>query len=526
MRKKIGLVCVALAIAMVMPSLSIVGATKPKTPRDTLVIGLNIEPRDIDPATATDLYSAWLIINVYERLVDYKPGTLEIEPCLATSWDISEDGLTYTFHLRHGVEFTDGTPMNATAVKYSLDRATAMNLGLSWILRDVIDHIDALDESTVQITLKHPHPPFLGCLAHHVGSIVTPGAVEAHGGIKPSEINEWMSRHAIATGPFKLDRWVPATEIVLTANKDHWREPPKMNKIVMRIIPEVSTLKMMFERGELDIVTGRGGGLDAKDFPAVEQNPDLTIVRLPSLSVFFVGTNCQMKPFDDVRVREAVNYAIEYEAIIRDVWYGYASRSSGPVPETMTGHADDVFVFPHDPEKARALLKEAGYGKGFETTLYCRSEDAIAVRQATIIQACLKDVGIKMNIRQVSGPTYWSIVEREGECPMFVHGWIADYVDPLAFMMPLYHSRNWGPGGNSAFYKNDDVDELLDKIAVTIDPNERAKLCKQAQRMIAEDAPYVFTIARDNLHCVGGWVKDFATMPMDLLYFYPVYKEQ
>jgi ABC-type transport system substrate-binding protein len=191
----------------------------------------------------------------------------------------------------------------------------------------------------------------------------------------------------------------------------------------------------------------------------------------------------------------------------------------------ITGHADGVLVFPYDPDKARALLKEAGYEKGFETTLYC-PQDPVVVREVTIAQACLKDVGIKMNIRQVSWPTYLNMIEKEGECPMFAHGWIADYDDPLAFMMPLYHSRNWGPGGNSAFYKNDEVDQLLDQIAITADPAKRIELCKQAQRMIAEDAPYAFTFARDNLHCAGSWVKGFVTTPMDLLYFYPVYKEQ
>jgi peptide/nickel transport system substrate-binding protein len=190
----------------------------------------------------------------------------------------------------------------------------------------------------------------------------------------------------------------------------------------------------------------------------------------------------------------------------------------------MTGHADDVFVFPYDPGKAKELLKEAGYENGFETTLYFPM-DPIVMREVTIVQENLKDVGIKVNVRQLAWPTYLDMTEKEGKCPMFASGWIADYNDPAAFMAPLYHSRNWGPGGNIAFYKNEVVDKLLDEIMITADPEERTELCKEAQKIIAEDTPYAFTFTREELHCAGVWVKDFVAQPLGLIDLHPVYKE-
>jgi len=494
-----------------------------KTAQDTLVIASGTYPGNLDPVVEYDMLNSNVVRNVYDRLVEYEVvekdgqlvGTENIVPSLAKNWDISDDGLTYTFHLVENAKFHDGSPVNAEAVKYSFERAMKMGQGPSWILSQAIapNGLRVIDEYTIECTLKAPFGAFIPSLSHDVACIVNPAVVEAHGGVEEGKINEWMAKGDAGSGPFYLDNAVTDESLTITRFDDYWREPAKLKQIIWQVVKEQSNRQLFLKNGEVDIATS----IDLKDMEALGQDPNVEVRQEAAVNIEFMPLNQKHKPFDDIRVRKAVNYAINKQNLLDYVQYGYARQLKSPLPEGMPGHDGSFWEYEYDPDRAQSLLEEAGLADGFQTSLVISSDDPQLKRAATMVQSDLKDLGITVDIQTLATPTLREM-RNNGELPLTFLGWLPDYNDPDAFVN-LLASWNIGSGGNNwAWYENPMVDSLITEGKAESDPEARDEIYRELQKTVVDDAPWVFLYQWDNVVPLRKEVKDFVAYPLQWIY--------
>jgi peptide/nickel transport system substrate-binding protein len=457
----------------------------------TLVVGLVAEPVNLDPAQVTDLNSNRVGRRIVETLVMFPDESTAVVPGLAESWTVSRDGLRYTFKLRKGITFHDGTPFDAEAVKFSIERQIvpdhpASKLGkypfANYFFGNV-RAVEVVDPLTVEFVLKEPRASFLTILTAGAASIVSPTAVRKHG--------ENYALTPVGTGPFKYAAWDRGQRVVLEKNPSYWRYPVKLDRVVYRPIVEDQARLTELLTGALDLIVGT-----PPDFVGqLETNPRITLLKQVGAHVWYLGINNQKKPFDDKRVRQALNYAVNKEAIVRDVLKGTGSLSAGPVLPQTWGADPGLKPYPYDPERARKLLAEAGYPNGFSTTLWTPESGSgmqSPVAMSTVIQSNLKAVGVTVTMQTMEWGAFLAKL-RSKEQDLFALSWMAGNEDPDMVMYPLLHSSQWTPTGpNRALYKNEKFDELLHQARLTTDQSKRAELYRQAQRLVIDDAPWIF----------------------------------
>jgi peptide/nickel transport system substrate-binding protein len=460
-------------------------------PAGTLLVGLVAEPVNLDPAQVTDLNSNRVGRRIVETLVTFPDESTQLVPGLAESWTISRDGLRYTFKLRRGISFHDGTPFNAEAVKFSIERQTLPDhpfgkLGkypfANYFFGNV-KAVEVLDDATVEFVLKEPRASFLAVLTAGAASIISPTAARKLGADYPLQ--------PVGTGPFKLVAWDRGQRVVLEKNPAYWKFPVKVDRVIYRPIVEDQARLTELLTGALDLIVGT-----PPDFVAqLETNPRVTLLRQVGAHVWYLGINNQKKPFDDRRVRQALNYAVNKEAIVRDVLKGTGSLSRGPVLPGTWGADAGLKAYPYDPERARKLLAEAGYPGGFATTLWVPESGSgmqSPVAMSTVIQSNLKAVGVNVTLQTMEWGAYLARL-RSKEQDLFALSWMAGNEDPDMVMYPLLHSSQWTPTGpNRALYRNEQFDQLLHQARLTTDQGRRAELYRQAQRLLIEDAPWIF----------------------------------
>src|SRR5213592_2761782 len=471
-----------------------VGALAPVAaqPAGTLVVGLVAEPVNLDPAQVTDLNSNRVGRRIVETLVTFPDESTQVVPGLAESWAISKDGLKYTFKLRKGVSFHDGTPLNAEAVKFSINRQIIPEHPFNKLGKypfanyffGNVKAVEAVDPQTVEFILKEPRASFLAVLTAGAASIVSPTAVRKLGVDYPLT--------PVGTGPFKFVAWDRGQRVVLEKNAGYWKHPVKIDRVIYRPIVEGQARLTELLTGALDLIVDT-----PPDFvPQLESNPKVMVLKQVGVHVWYLGINNQKKPFDDKRVRQALNYAvINKEALVRDVLKGTGSFSRGPVLPNTWGADAALKAYPYDPERAKKLLAEAGYPSGFSTTL-CVPESGsgmqLPVAMSTVIQSNLKAVGVNVVLQTMEWGAYIANL-RTKEQDLFALSWMAGNEDPDLVMYPLLHSSQWTPNGpNRALYKNEKYDELLHQARLTTDQKKRAELYRDAQRILVDDAPWVF----------------------------------
>jgi peptide/nickel transport system substrate-binding protein len=460
-------------------------------PAGTLVVGLVAEPVNLDPPQVTDLNSLRVSRRIVETLVTFGEESTQIVPGLADSWTISKDGLWYTFKLHPGIKFHDGTPLNAEAVKFSIERQfnpehPANKLGkypfANYFFGNV-KAVEAMDESTVRFVLKEPRASFLAVLAAGAASIVSPTAVRKWGADYPL--------NPVGTGPFRYASWQRGQQVVLEKNLEYWRGPIKLDRVVYRPIVEDQARLTELLTGALDVIVGV-----PPDFVAqLEGNAKVNVLKQVGAHVWYLGINNQKKPFDDKRVRQALNYAVNKDAIVKDVLKGTGSPSSGPVLPGTWGAEPALRAYPYDPARARKLLAEAGYPSGFSTTMWVPESGSgmqSPVAMATVMQSNLKSVGVNVTLQTMEWGAFLAKL-RSKEQELFALSWMAGSEDPDMVLYPLLHSSQWTPNGpNRALYKNERFDELLAQARQTTDQARRAQLYREAQKILLEDAPWVF----------------------------------
>lgn len=460
--------------------------------KDTLVYGRGGDSTSLDPITTTEGEAFKVTENIFETLLQYGDQDTTINPGLAEEWETSADGLTYTFKLRKGVKFHDGTDFNAEAVVFNFDRWMngndekfpyySMFGGYKGDEGHVIKEIKAVNENTVQFVLTRPQAPFLKNIAMSPFGIASPAAVEKWG-------DDFRS-NPVGTGPFKFVEWKQNDTITLEKNADYWQKGfPKLNKVIFRVIPENTARLNALAIGEIDVMDG----LNNSDEATVKSNDKLQVIERPSMNVGYIGLTTTRKPFDNKLVRQAINHAIDKKAIIDAFYGGKALAAVNPMPPSIEGYNEAIEPYPFDLEKAKALLKEAGMEKGFEMDLWAmpvaRPYMPEAQKVAEVIQDSLSKIGVTAKIQSVDWATYLDKATK-GEFDAFMLGWTGDNGDPDNFLYTLLDKDSIG-SNNYSYYSSDPLHEVLIKAQTEIDQAKRNELYKEAQKIIHEDAPWV-----------------------------------
>lgn len=473
----------------------------------TLVFGRGGDSVGLDPAFETDGNSFMICDNVYDQLVLYADESTDIVPGLATSWEVSPDGLTYTFHLRKGVKFHDGTDFNADAVVFSLGRMMKekkvkffktqwefpkeqppAEYWLSMEMDKIVGAIEAVDEYTVVFKLLRPEAPFIANMGMDFAAIVSPTAV--------LKLGPDFKSNPVGTGPFKFVKWIKDDRIILQANPDYWDGRPYLDQAIFRTIPDNSVRFLELKTGNIDICQFP----NPEDIELASKDPNLKLVSQPGMNIGYVSFNHTKPLWQDKRIRKAIGYTVNKKAIVDNIYYGLGQVAKNTIPPTMWGYNDDIQDYPYDPEMAKKLLaeakffeklKEAGQAK---ITLWSmpvpRPYNPNGMKVGEAIQADLKKVGIDVELVTFEWGTYLKKQrEQDPSMDLFQLGWTGDNGDPdnfLAVLLDGYADPNVRTQWKSEEYHN-----IIVKAKQASSKEERIKLYRRAQELIHEEVPLI-----------------------------------
>jgi peptide/nickel transport system substrate-binding protein len=485
----------------------------------TLVIAMAADPTGLDPEAVLNNTSGFVMGTIYDSLVKYKPGTVDVEPGLAESWDVSEDGLTYTFHLRKGVVFHDGTPFNAPNYVRTINRLldkqdpdSIFNTGpVESFITDTYGEVAsyrAVDDNTVEFKLRESEGPFTTDLAMVWNGVVSPEAVHKFG--------KDFRNHPVGTGPFIFKEWRQGDQVVLDANPNYWGGKPKVDHIVFKVMPDAQAALLAIKRGDVHILAD----VSAQTLPAIRSDANLVVLTQPGLAVSGIGLPNDAKPFDDKRVRQALNYAVDRDALNKTLYQGLAVSMTSPLPASQWGFDETLKGYPYDPAKAKQLLTEAGYPNGFSVELLSystpRGYNPAGPELAVAVQGYLQKIGVQASIRKQEMGAFLAEVRSGKYGGMFTVGWTGDNGDPDNFLYILFASPSM-PVGDTAHYKNPEVDKMLLDARRSSDHAKRVELYKQAQRIILDDAPWIFVNSVLQTRVTRKEVKGFVLNPTQML---------
>ncbi|MDX3978115.1 ABC transporter substrate-binding protein [Shinella sp.] len=514
----------ALAAAALACAALATGRAAAQTPPNVLVVGQIAEPQSLDPHTVTATNDFRILVNIYDGLVRFKDGTLEVEPALAESWDISDDGKTYTFKLRQGVKFHDGSDFNAEAVKFNFDRMLKKdhpfyNTGpfpLSFNFASV-EAVNVIDPQTVEFKLSEAFAPFLSNLAYPTGLIVSPAAVEQHG--------KDYGRSPSGTGPFKFVEWLSSQRVVIERNPDYWDGAASLEAVVFRPITDANTRVAEMMAGGIDVMVE----VPPDNLATFKQDANFAVAEQAGPHVWFGILNAKTGPFADKRVRQAANYALNKETLVDDVLQGTATVAAGPIPPAFNWVESAVEPYAYDPEKAKALLAEAGV-KNPQLTFYVTEGGSGMLDPITMgaaIQADLQAVGFKVKIETYEWNTFLGRVNPglEGKADMAEMAWMTNDPDTVPYLTLRTDAMPDKGGFNSGYYSNPKVDELLQKARVSTDQAERGKLYGEVQAIVHDDAPWLFVANWKQNAVTTAAVQGFKLQPSFLLNLHGVTKQ-
>jgi ABC-type transport system substrate-binding protein len=457
--------------------------------------------KSMDPAYVTGVLESYVVMNIYAALVQWAPGTTDIVPDLAASWDISPDGLSYTFHLRKGVQFHKGYgEVTAEDVKYSYDRILDPKTG-AYLAKNykMIKEVKAVDKYTVQFILSEPYAPLLMRLtAFKAGGIVPKAAVEKYG--------KKFGMNPVGAGPFEWVKGTPRGDMVLKAFDQYYAGKAKVDKIVYPHIVDATTAYVAFEAGDLDLVNVQ----DSEIYKKYKADPKIELQTKPGLNINYLVMNTRDKPFSDIKVRQAVAHAINKKALIETVLEGLATPLTGPIPSGCDYYTSEVASYPYDPAKAKALLKEAGYPNGFETTLYTFIWGP-AVDVVTAIQGMLAEVGIKAKI-QADEPSANFEKVWTGNTPIAFFR-LTRSSEPNAYLQTQLHPESF-PQWNFGHYKNPQVTGLMKQGMATSDKAKRKDIYNKLQKIIMDELPNVWLYSDNVSVAYHPYVKGFKLDPL------------
>jgi ABC-type transport system substrate-binding protein len=498
-------------------------ATRPNIVRaadtGTLVVSMQADPTGFDPEAVLNNSSGFVMATVFDGLVNYKSGTVEVGPGLAESWDVSEDGKTYTFHLRKGVNFHDGTPFNAQTFIQGMDRLKKDDPNSIYNTGPVESYIDftygavdsykAVDDSTVAFQLKHAFAPFLTSLAMVWNGVVSPAAA--------IKLGKEFRNNPVGTGPFIFKEWRHNDQITLEANKDYWGGAPKVDRLIFKINPDAQASLLALRQGDVHILAD----VNTQLVPAIKADSDLKLMTQPGLAISGMGLPFDVAPFNDKRVRQALNFAVDRDAIDNSLFKGLAVPMTSPLPEAQWSFDPSLKGYAYDPGKAKSLLAEAGLPDGFKVELLtynsARGYNPAGPELAVALQGYLKKVGIDVSIKQMEMGSFLSQIRSGKYEGMFMVGWTGDNGDPDNFLYELFSSDNI-PVGDTSRYKNDQVDTILRQAQQEADHDKRVALYQQAQKIILDDAPWVFINSVEQVRATSKRVQGYVLNPTQMFF--------
>jgi peptide/nickel transport system substrate-binding protein len=480
-------------VGVLLLAVGLVGSAGAEEPRygGEIVIARAIDSKNLDARWApVDGPSLMVTLQIYEPLVELNEK-LEPIPVIAESWE-NPDELTYIFHLRQGVKFHDGTELTAEDVKFTFEWVMDPTNELpTRVHLEMIEAVEVIDDYTVKIILKHPNAPFITLTIPQFG--IVPKHVAEN-------LGEDFGFNPIGAGPFKFVKWVSEDYIELEAFEDYFRGRPYLDKVTFRVIPEEAVQVLELEAGGVDFIMS----VPADEFERLADDPNITIVRYPGTGFMFIGPNLKHPILSDVRIRHAISYAIDREMLIEVAEAGLAVPATGPLQPGLWAHTTEgVRTYPHNPEKAKQLLAEAGFPDGFKSGLLTIPTEPFRTL-AVVLKEQLGKIGIELELELVEfGVFLDKFFAHEFELSLMSWGGI---VDPDYGVYPLFKT---GAGFNIVQYSNAAVDALLEAGRKTLDMEKRKQIYHQIQRILAEELPHIFVYHAETTRAYNPRLKGF-----------------
>ncbi len=482
-----------------------------------LHLRLNTDPSTLDPALITDVPGGGIAAKVFNGLVRFDED-LRIVPDIAESWSLSPDRRTYTFRLRKDAAFSTGRPVTSRDFRYSFERVLdpRTRAPLTWVLdrisgsramldgqTDSVAGISTPDDRTLVLRLDRPFGPFLSLLGMPTAYVVPREAVE--------RLGSDFGSAPVGTGPFRLAEWKRGQRLTLTARPDHYLGRPRLAGIRYRVIPEDLTAVMEFETGGIDVLQ-----VPASEYRRYRTDPRWSgrVLARPGLNCYYLGMNTSRPPFDDLRVRRAMNLAVDRQRILETLMEQRGLLAAGPVPPELrraAGMPPPSDGYPFDPNEARRLLREAG-AAGASVSIYVSAEPEV-LDIVEVVQEYLRQAGLDARIVQLDWSAFKQAVNR-GDADAFWLSWWADYPDPENFLFPLFHSSNAGPAGNRAWHRDPAFDRLIEQAQAATDEKTRYRLYRAAEERLVRNAPWVFMWHRSDISVVQPWVEGYSAPPI------------
>ncbi|AZG14280.1 glutathione ABC transporter substrate-binding protein GsiB [Cupriavidus sp. SZY C1] len=461
----------------------------------------------LDPYDANDTLSQAATKSFYQGLFGFDKD-MKLVNVLAESYDVSKDGLVYTFKLKKNIKFHDGTTFDATAVKANLDRVTdPANKLKRYTLFNRVAKTEVVDPYTARVTLKEQFSPFINVLAHPSAVMISPTALKKYG--------KEIAFHPVGTGPFEFVEWKQTDYLKGKKFAGYWKTGyPKIDTITWKPVVDNNTRSAVMQTGEADFAFS----IPFEQAAVLKASPKVDLVDAPSIIQRYLSLNTMVKPFNDPKVRQAINYAINKEALVKVAFAGHAVPAEGVVPPGVD-YAEKLGPWPYNPAKARELLKEAGYPNGFETTLWSAYNHTTAQKLIQFVQQQLQQVGIKAQVQALEAGQRVERVEsvqkpEEAGVRMYYVGWSSSTGESDWALRPLLASESMPPKLlNTAYYKNDQVDADIAGALRTTDRAEKARLYKDAQERIWKDAPWAFLVTEKVLYARAKRLTGAYVMP-------------
>ncbi len=455
-------------------------------------------PITLDPALAVESESSIILSSIFDGLVLQRAGKIAIDPGLAYRWEVLEDGRLYRFYLHQGVHFHDGTPFNAQAVVFTFQRQADKNHPFHWSeadfgswtnfgLTELWEGIEAVNDSVVEMRIKHADATFLTILSNQNFAIVSPTAMEKTG--------REFYRNPVGTGAFRLVSWDADNTVRLSGNEEYYQGKPFLDSLIFKVVPDAHARWEMLKTGAVHMIQHPA----TADLPEIEKTKGIKFARQPGLNVSYLTMNVRNPIFQDRRVRQAVVYAIDREGLVKDVFGSTGRAAKNPLPPIMPGYNDEIRPTPYDPDRSRRLLAEAGYPNGFRMTLWTmpitRDYMPDPEKAGARIQKNLKAAGIDVEVKTVEWRQYIDKLYR-GQHDLAILGWTADIPDPDNFFSPFWMpvSGIQSNSTNISGYTSESMTRLIQEGRQTVDPDKRSKIYKELCEVFNEDLPW-FVIA-------------------------------
>ncbi|MBS3649348.1 ABC transporter substrate-binding protein [Pseudaminobacter sp. 19-2017] len=471
---------------------------------DVLTLGKAGDPDNIDPAVTGTNNSFTITYPAYERLVKYNGSASDVIGELAESWEASPDAMVWTFKIAKGHTFSDGTPVTAEAVKFSFERVVKVAKSQAKQFTQ-ITKMELVDADTIRFTLENPSATFLSLLAGSGASIVNPAVMQHE--VDGDMGQAYLADHTMGSGAYQVASWEKGQQIVLEANP-HYAGKADLKKVVVRIIKDASARRLQLEKGDLDLVED----LPSDQLESLAGAEGVAIVDEPGFFVTYLYLNNKSAPLDNLKVRQAISYAMDYQGIIDGVLHGKAKQMRGAVPSGMWSHDETVKQYTYDPEKAKALLAEAGVSDAKLGYLYAKTDPNWEVT-GLVLQQALAPLGITLEMQENDYPTMRDRIDK-GNFDIAVGNWSPDLSDPSEFVKWWFDSKYHGLPGNRAFYSNPEVDQLIRDADVISDQAAREQAYKKVQAITAEEAPYVMLFQRNFQFAMRSNVEGYVYNPM------------